>query len=91
MWFESLAGDIGDRLHPEGNENTVDDFSFDDLLEQLGINDLPVIDPETEREISEILNEEEPDLEDLLNVLTCSDCPESECTGHCFSCPYGAQ
>ena len=24
-------------------------------------------------------------------VLTCSDCPDSECTGHCLSCMYGAQ
>ncbi len=24
-------------------------------------------------------------------VLTCSDCPPDDCTGHCFSCPYGAQ
>ncbi len=20
--------------------------------------------------------------------VSCSDCPESECTGHCMSCPY---
>ena len=25
------------------------------------------------------------------DVLTCSDCPDDECTGHCCSCPYGAQ
>lgn len=25
------------------------------------------------------------------NCLTCSDAPESECTGHCCNCMYGAQ
>lgn len=30
---------------------------------------------------------DEPDEE----VLTCADCPPSECTGHCMSCMYGAQ
>lgn len=24
-------------------------------------------------------------------ILTCSDCPPDDCTGHCCSCPYGAQ
>ena len=30
-------------------------------------------------------------LEEMETELTCSDCPDDECTGHCMSCQYGAQ
>ena len=33
LWYE--AGNLGDILHPEGDENTVDDFSLDDLIKML--------------------------------------------------------
>lgn len=42
---------------------------------------------EFEADMYDTLEPEEPESE----VLTCSDCPDDLCTGHCLSCPYGAQ
>lgn len=42
-------------------------------------------------DISKELDAVEYDDEPNETVLTCSDCSDDECTGHCSSCPYGAQ
>lgn len=42
-----------------------------------------------EYEYDDSYNYDDCDCYDDIDV-SCSDCPDDECTGHCYSCPYCA-
>lgn len=87
-----LATCFKDRLLEENYDSAMECFEECDLSEYeqkfFGISDFFI---ETETGDSDDFNEE--DFDDSAaweddSHLTCKDCPDDECTGHCMSCGY---